>query len=203
MAFFQLLSESQDTGVRRLGVTQELLSLVTGLAHYLKLLIRICLQGCLKLERDTNSEQGLREFMDNTNKLEGKLEAEEYSDARNSRDYIDVSADTCPVCTKPVEDRCFRHQDKIFHWSCMNCARCQRQLHADYIYAYWDRRDERLLGKECVDDEAYVESGFKMVSRLEQYAHLLRVAHARLLATLRTSGAVPHTSGKTLTTDTL
>ena len=32
------------------------------------------------------------------------------------------------------------------------------------------------------------------MSRLKQYVHLLRVAHARLLATLRTSGALPHTS---------
>jgi len=49
VAFFTLLSRNQETGVRKLGVTQELLSLVTGLAHYLKLLIRISLQGALKL----------------------------------------------------------------------------------------------------------------------------------------------------------
>ena len=49
VAFFTLLSKTQETGVRKLGVTQELLSLVTGLAHYLKLLLRITLQGALKL----------------------------------------------------------------------------------------------------------------------------------------------------------
>ena len=37
VAFFTLLTKTQETGVRKLGVTQELLSLVTGLAHYLKL----------------------------------------------------------------------------------------------------------------------------------------------------------------------
>src|SRR5690606_916249 len=52
VSFFSLLSKTQETGVRKLGVTQELLSLVTGLAHYLKLLIRISLQGALKLERE-------------------------------------------------------------------------------------------------------------------------------------------------------
>jgi hypothetical protein len=51
VAFFSLLSKTQETGVRKLGVTQELLSLVTGLAHYLKLLIRITLQGALRLVR--------------------------------------------------------------------------------------------------------------------------------------------------------
>ena len=36
-------------------MTQELLALVTGLAHYLKILIRIALTGALKLEREQNS----------------------------------------------------------------------------------------------------------------------------------------------------
>ena len=49
--FFSLLSHTQESGVRRLGMTQELLSLVTGLAHYLKILIRIALTSALKLVR--------------------------------------------------------------------------------------------------------------------------------------------------------
>ena len=48
---FTLLSHTQETGERRMGMTQELLALVTGLAHYLKILIRIALTGALKLER--------------------------------------------------------------------------------------------------------------------------------------------------------
>lgn len=47
--FFSLLSHTQETGVRRLGMTQELLSLVTGLAHYLKVLIRVALTCALTL----------------------------------------------------------------------------------------------------------------------------------------------------------
>ncbi|KAF5355304.1 hypothetical protein D9758_005981 [Tetrapyrgos nigripes] len=49
---FTLLSHTQETGSRRMGMTQELLALVTGLAHYLKILIRIALTGALKLERE-------------------------------------------------------------------------------------------------------------------------------------------------------
>lgn len=45
--FFTLLSKTQE--MRRLGITQELLSLVTGLAHYLKILIRLALTTALKL----------------------------------------------------------------------------------------------------------------------------------------------------------
>lgn len=50
--FFSLLSQTQETGFRKMGITEELLSLVTGLAHYLKVLIRISLTSALQLVRE-------------------------------------------------------------------------------------------------------------------------------------------------------
>ncbi|KAG9122139.1 hypothetical protein FRC07_001612 [Ceratobasidium sp. 392] len=51
---FTLLSHtpSNDPKHSGQGMSQELLALVTGLAHYLKILIRIALTGALKLERE-------------------------------------------------------------------------------------------------------------------------------------------------------
>ncbi len=45
-------SSQVQTQEQRVGMTQELLALVTGLAHYLKILIRIALTGGLKLGRE-------------------------------------------------------------------------------------------------------------------------------------------------------
>lgn len=198
VAFFSLLAESQETGVRRLGVTQELLSLVTGLAHYLKLLIRICLQGALKLERETGSDRGLHEFLDTINGLENKLELEEGKESSAElAAYVQESSDTCPICMKPVEDKCYRWEDRVYHTTCMNCESCQRDLSLQSDHALWDDREQRLLCQDCIGSKKEVIQGqFIAVTRLQQYVHLLRVAHARLLATLRTSGALPHTSGK-------
>ncbi|KAJ7623307.1 LIM domain-containing protein [Roridomyces roridus] len=61
---FTLLSHTQETGSRRMGMTQELLALVTGLAHYLKILIRIALTGALKLERERNVAEAMSSFLD-------------------------------------------------------------------------------------------------------------------------------------------
>ncbi|KAK0553568.1 Rho-type GTPase activating protein Rga1 [Tilletia horrida] len=61
--FFSLLSHTQETGARRMDITQELLSLVTGLAHYLKILIRIALSGALRLDRDFNNRQAINWFL--------------------------------------------------------------------------------------------------------------------------------------------
>ncbi|KAJ7583291.1 LIM domain-containing protein [Mycena floridula] len=61
---FTLLSHTQETGSRRMGMTQELLALVTGLAHYLKILIRIALTGALKLEREQSDQEAMASFLD-------------------------------------------------------------------------------------------------------------------------------------------
>ena len=196
MAFFQLLAESQGTGVRRLGVTQELLSLVTGLAHYLKLLIRICLQGSLRLEREINTEQGLHQFLDEINKLEPRLEADDANEPGDLSNYVNMTADTCPICAREVEDRCYRHGELVVHTGCMECEICHRDLKSDLESARWDSNGQRLLCSNCTSDYSGIEGGFILITRLRQYVHLLRVAHARILATLRTSGALPHTSGK-------
>ncbi|KAG5219904.1 LIM-domain-containing protein [Salix suchowensis] len=54
----------KETGARRMGMTQELLALVTGLAHYLKILIRIALTGALKLEREQSVNEAMSGFLD-------------------------------------------------------------------------------------------------------------------------------------------
>jgi hypothetical protein len=49
-------SQAQQSQAQRVGMTQELLALVTGLAHYLKILIRIALTGGLKLGKERHPE---------------------------------------------------------------------------------------------------------------------------------------------------
>lgn len=69
---FTLLSRTQDASAqsaRKVGMTQELLSLVTGLAHYLKILIRIALTGALKLEREFGDSEAIEGFLDKLHRL--------------------------------------------------------------------------------------------------------------------------------------
>lgn len=191
VSFFQLLSESQTAGRQRLGVTQELLSLVTGLAHYLKLLIRICLQGALKLERETGSSDGLEQFLYKINTLDEKLGNDETFDSLSqSTDYVHRSADSCPVCEKPVEDKCARKGDRVFHYSCLVCKNCGTELKDNFQDAKWSQKGREILCRRCTAHSPDAEGGFVHITRLQQYVHLLKVAHARLLATLRSTGAI-------------
>jgi ribosomal protein L37E len=199
VSFFALLSQSQDTGVRRLGVTQELLSLVTGLAHYLKLLIRICLQGSLKLEKESGDTSGLTDFLAEVNSLDSRLEAEANVDyMAEAAAYVPRVADTCPICDVQVEDKCLRMSNMSFNYSCMVCGSCGLDLRDKFTEARWSKSIRKVFCKNCTSRVPDTEAGFVAVTKLRQYVHLLKVAHARLLATLRTSGALPHTSGKSL-----
>lgn len=203
VAFFALLSKTQETGVRKLGVTQELLSLVTGLAHYLKLLIRIGLQGALKLEREKSAPDGLHEFL-------GHLaEADALSPPEEEQGPIDLNAgvegladqlsDCCIQCKEPIDDECLLLENKRWHLKPphLSCSSCEKDLSLDLPDALWSENEKSIFCSNCADQHnvaSEAQGGFVSVTKLQQFVFLLRVALARLLAVLRAGGTLPHTS---------
>ncbi|KAI9838635.1 MAG: hypothetical protein M1819_004949 [Sarea resinae] len=195
VAFFSLLSKTQDTGVRKLGVTQELLSLVTGLAHYLKLLIRISLQGALKFERERADHRGLDHFLDDLADLESLREAEKSLESTAGVSGLaDQTSDLCATCKKAIEDGCARLGERRWHLGCISCANCVRELGQNLEDARWSEREQRVLCDTCAVNASESQAGFERITKLQQYVFLLRVALARLLSVLRSGGALPHTS---------
>lgn len=65
--FTQLSHTQRD--VSRQGITQELLGLITGIAHYLKILLRIALLGALRLRREYNDAKAMKIFLDQLHRL--------------------------------------------------------------------------------------------------------------------------------------
>lgn len=198
VAFFTLLSKTQETGVRKLGVTQELLSLVTGLAHYLKLLIRIGLQGALKLERERRSPEGLHAFLDELADLETIKEQEMKSLdlAESVAGLASQESDCCSECLEPIDDECVMISGRRWHVRPphLTCSVCQRDLTGDLANAVYSEREDKVC---CVDHARRLQatvSGFSYVTKLQQYVFLLRVALARLLEVLKSGGTLPHTS---------
>jgi hypothetical protein len=183
--------------MQRLGVTPDLLSLVTGLAHYLKLLIRICLQGALKLERDTGNPKGLGDFLEKINTLDDRLNQSEVRDPiKETAPFVHRTSDSCPVCEKPVEDKCARKADRVYHLACLVCARCTTDLKDNLQDVRYSPSRREILCRNDAMQTPDAEAGFISITRLQQYVHLLKVAHARLLATLQNSGAIKVAAGK-------
>ncbi|CCA67394.1 related to GTPase-activating protein of the rho/rac family (LRG1 protein) [Serendipita indica DSM 11827] len=65
--FTQLSHAQRD--VSRQGLTQDLLGLITGIAHYLKILLRIALLGALRLMREYGDKQAIKAFLDQLHRL--------------------------------------------------------------------------------------------------------------------------------------
>jgi hypothetical protein len=198
VAFFTLLSKTQETGVRKLGVTQELLSLVTGLAHYLKLLIRIGLQGALKLERERGTAEGLHAFLDELADLETIKEQELKNVDINDgvAGLAEQQSDCCASCTQPIDDECIMIYGKRWHTKPphLTCSVCNRDLSQDLYSARYSEREERVYCIDHAKRAGETVSGFSHVSKLQQYVFLLKVALARLLEVLKNSGSLPHTT---------
>lgn len=192
VSFFSLLSKTQDSGGHKLGVTQELLSLVTGLAHYLKLLIRICLQGALRLEREASASTGLYQFLDDLSDLDavkndnGQLQVNADGSRLSSHD-----SDHCTLCHRSVEDECAKNADMRWHLTCVKCTRCGRELGRALQEARFNAFDRKIYCTNCVGPNAESAMKFEHISKLQQYVFLLRVALARLLDILRANGTLP------------
>ncbi|KAK8082960.1 Rho-type GTPase-activating protein 1 [Apiospora saccharicola] len=193
VSFFSLLSKTQDTGVRKLGVTQELLSLVTGLAHYLKLLIRICLQGALKFEREQHTPDGLYQFLEDLSLIETAKNEDNTLQITNGIARLSANdSDQCTLCRKPIEDQCALSGDKRWHATCVSCERCAKEL-SKILDQARVQRDLKILCADCDAQSGGVGQRVERISKLQQYVFLLRVALARLLEILRNNGALPHT----------
>ncbi|KAI8954702.1 rho-type GTPase-activating protein 1 [Xylaria longipes] len=192
VSFFSLLSKTQEPNIRKIGVTQELLSLVTGLAHYLKLLIRICLQGTLRLEREQGSADGLFQFLNDLGVLESMKSDDDSLQITLGMSGLSANdSDQCALCRKPIEDECALGGDKRWHLACVSCSRCGRELSKTLDQA----RSHRDLGIFCTDCENQLgEYGqpLERISKLQQYIFLLKVALARLLEILRNNGALQY-----------
>ncbi|PHH68157.1 hypothetical protein CDD82_797 [Ophiocordyceps australis] len=197
VAFFSLLSKTQDSSVRKLGVTQELLSLVTGLAHYLKLLIRICLQAALRLERLTGNSDGIHQLLTDLADFETyKTDESLLQITMGGAKLSTKDSDHCVVCTRSVEDECAKNGDYRWHIGCVNCSRCSRELGRSLEEARLNPYDGKIYCIRCLAPKRDDMPSFEHISRLQQYAFLLKVALARLLDILRNNGALPNTSSE-------
>lgn len=163
VAYMSLISKTRQMvpqqRIRQLA--PDLLQLASGIAHYLKVLIRQGLAHAL-------TSGTLLEFLDmisREQKLNGEVSA--------------FSSDKCQKCGKNVENECFRHKKLIWHSECFVCTVCGRVL-ANNIGEAGLNESELV----CVSCNG-VRAEFRPITRLEQYVELLHVALARLTLVLQ------------------
>jgi hypothetical protein len=143
------------------GVTQERLSLVTGLAHYLKLLIRIGLKASLT---------DLQPF------LQDMSQDDDNPGSKAISSMASADNDLCASCRKTVEDACYKSTlGQLWHHGCLECSSC----HQSDAFVAENLSQELTSTKSCRFCGADLMQGYYRVTRLQQFGHLLWLALAR------------------------
>ncbi|PVU89756.1 hypothetical protein BB559_002654 [Furculomyces boomerangus] len=194
VSFFSVLSNTQNNTASA-GLTQELLTLVTSLAHYLKVLIRVALKGGLKAEIEYEYENSTQRLL---NKLSETSDKHKWSLFRLGYQETDVSSDLCAACSSTVETECIEHTEgrKRWHLDCFVCSKCNTDIQQVYPNCAFDSESSKAYCESCSKILGLSTGGFKFVSQLEQYSFLMRVALKRLYALLKYRSTVDLVGGK-------
>ncbi|KAI0244308.1 Rho-type GTPase activating protein Rga1 [Massospora cicadina] len=180
IGFFSLLSHTKDHFKSPIGITQNLLSQVTGVAHYLKSLIRIALVGALKLERAYGSRSAVANFLKMLVVHGDKEKAVQWR--MLAKLEADIASELCFGCRNAVEEGCLRYGKHRWHGPCLNCSKCGASLASQHESAVFDQLRSRAYCEGCAPFGA--EPGFKSIPSLDQYSFLLRLSLRRLYSLL-------------------
>lgn len=184
--------ESMDT---RRGVSQVILEITTGVAHYLKVLIRRGLQSAMSL--DPHIERGvMTAFIAN---VENVTRTDMQSDLQHKfrhAEYHSRNAEVCTICQKNVdaksEQGCFWTLSIVCHIGCLHCPSCNGPPKIAYdIEAKPFVECSRCNYGSMMDfiAENLGQNPVMLHSRSLVFPHLLYVAWARLAQKLRPSVA--------------
>lgn len=177
------------------SLSSELLSVITGCAHYFKLLIRIGLNNALKLNVLRGDTVALDTFLLLISRYDEIEAADKLAGAArvsiSSRLSIPCTAtDACRSCSKSIEKSCVRFGDSRWHNKCFECSQCHRKLSSDFKPELFLRgQDDLILCLECIKVNTNTgrgySSGFVAVSDLSQLLYLLRIAMLRSKAAIK------------------
>ncbi|KAI9349586.1 hypothetical protein BDR26DRAFT_930532 [Obelidium mucronatum] len=194
--FFSLLSQSGSIDGTAIAdekdrIKSEMMQSVAGLATILKSLIRLALNGALKMERTYGSETCIMDFLSGLSNLEKAS-----GDAASVVDTFALltttsnknRTDVCTKCQKSVEEACYKTSDDLFCWhaeralDCFTCAVCSKYL-GDQS-ASVDLATGLLYCSAHIPAGVSARGGITRVSQLQQFSFLLRCSLGRLYSIL-------------------
>lgn len=193
MSYLALLRKTKN-GLLSTNLSSEVLSVITGCAHYLKLLIRFGLTNSLKINKMTGSTEGTDRFLSTvkehvkfSNSINANIsENETMKDLDSIAKYLYVpskSTDLCLSCHKSIEKSCMKYKDLMWHMKCFNCSKCHRSLDLptqDHSNLYLTEENSPLCERCHSENLAFSKMvNFKFTSELSQLLYLLKIAFTR------------------------
>ncbi|EGW34567.1 uncharacterized protein SPAPADRAFT_54685 [Spathaspora passalidarum NRRL Y-27907] len=178
MSYLAILRKS-DHIAKSGRLSAELLSVITGCAHYLKLLIGIGLNNALRLNKLYGTTTAIDKFLTLTSEYESFTfdEANEKNlHMLNAKLSIPInSTDACRLCGKSIEKSCFRNGSHRWHIKCFECSVCHNPISIEEADLCKVDLTDRLVCNNCNKDGGEV-GGFEVISDLAQLSYLLKIA---------------------------
>lgn len=149
------------------------MSIINGLSHYLKLLIKFGIYNALEYNKNAHSTNALEKFLREVAKS-SKFVENPFSLIKEVS--ID-STDSCEGCHKYIQQECIMYQSKRWHINCLKCDKCKKPIERyDILDANYNIRLEKVLCPLCSVSDPSAEPGFTPVTRLAHLTYLLKIA---------------------------
>lgn len=194
MSYLAILRKSNNISDSGL-LSAELLLVITGCAHYLKLLIRIGLGNTAKLNKLRGDTLALDRFLLIIKSYEEVESSEKNTSDPSKSIYARLSVppsatDACYVCLKSIEKSCVRFNNLRWHHKCFECSQCHRKASPEFkVESFLFGSDDLVICTECskTNNQPGIgyTLGFSRVSDLSQLAYLLKIAVFRSKIAIR------------------
>lgn len=175
----------RDNDIEKLTITkysQELLSLISMIAHFIKLISRVALMHALEFNKLSNSMKPT------------KILLNEISDHENyPKEYLNLnnvsinSNDSCSYCNESIEGDCIAFPinettEKRWHINCFKCSKCLNnpQIQVKNLSdSAFNTYTNEILCPSCASIDVNSKQGFVLISRFMQLIYLLEIAIIR------------------------
>lgn len=183
MSYLAILRKSMQTTLSG-SLSTELLAVVTGCAHYLKLLIRIGLNNALKVNKLQGTTDATDKFLSLMKIYE---EFNSSGDNKVNRELIKSrlsiptnATDSCQTCVKSIEKSCIKLDNRRWHTKCFICYNCSKPIapvRATISQLAYNISNSQVYCTECYNrnDKTFI-LGFELVTDLSQLVYLLKIA---------------------------
>ncbi|SCU81632.1 LAME_0B07976g1_1 [Lachancea meyersii CBS 8951] len=180
MIYLQLLRKLSSASKEKDVSVSSLMSVITGVAHFLKLLVRHGLQTALDRNKAAHSANALIKYLREIEKNE-LIEGEPFR-------FINVgidATDCCPVCGKYIQEECIQFKNIRWHRSCFHCSSCHKSIDSFGVAdAAFNSKANSVLCAQCAVDDPESSTGFSSVTKLSQLIFLLKIALVRSKAVM-------------------
>ena len=182
MSYLTFLRDTDSEKMSNNKYSQELLSLISTIAHFIKLISKSSLMHALEFNKLSNSMRPTEILLSEISKHENY-----------SKEFLTLNVpptkydDYCSSCKKSIEEECIQMKinnttEKRWHIDCFNCSKCpnnQRIPIGDLSEAGYNVKSNSILCPSCASGDVHALIGFQLISKYMQLAYLLEIALIR------------------------